>query len=257
MHRNLVVPAILIAALLAGCSSLLPTGGSLDGAWVLTGGSDGGRALAVRADAPITLTIAGSEASGTAACNGYFGELSNDDAGTRLTGLGSTAMGCDGPVMDLETAYLAGLGRVTGSQRNGDRLTLTGPELELVYELAAPVQDAELVGTAWQLETVVSGDAASSAVDSDRVTMRFAADGTMGGEAGCTTWDGTWTDADGRIAVDDVTATAAPCASGLAGALEDQVTAVVDGGFALTIEGNRLVIEPERGMGLDFRAVTP
>ena len=36
-----------------------------------------------------------------------------------------------------------------------------------------------------------------------------------------------------------------------------QVTAVVEGGFALMVDGNRMVVEPEEGIGLDFRALTP
>ena len=130
--------------------------------------------------------------------------------------------------------------------------------MELVYQLAAPVRDAELVGTAWQLETLVAGGSASNAVDFDRVTAAFAEDGTVAGAAGCTTWEGTWTDADGRISVADVTITVGSCASpDLASTAEDAVTAVVDGGFAGHIDGDRLIVEPEAGTGLEFRAVTP
>ncbi len=250
--RNLV---LLAAFLLSGCSSILPVSGALDGEWRLVSGSWQGSPVDVRDDAPVTLTVDGATAGGRSACNAYFADLERTGSGARFTGIGGTEMGCDQPVMALETAYLAALGEVTRWRRGGERLTLSGTDVELTYAEVSPPTDAALVGTRWQLETVERDGTASNGTDFDHVSMTFAADGTVAGGAGCTTWDGRWR-ADGpRILVTDISLTARRCASpDLASSAEDVVMGVIDGGFAARIDGRTLTFEPEAGSGLQFRA---
>ena len=253
MHRVIVIAALV----LSGCSSLLPATGALDGEWRLVSGSWQGSAVQVRDDAPITLSVDGATAGGRSACNSYFADVARDGEDARFSGIGGTMMGCDQAVMALETAYLAALGAVTRWQRDGDRLTLSGPEVDLTYAVVVPPPDAALVGTRWQLETVESGGSASNATDFDRVSMTFAADGTVTGAAGCTTWDGRWREEGGRILVTDIGVMVNSCASpDLASSAEDAVMRVVEDGFAAGIEGSTLTIEAEAGTGLQFRAIS-
>ena len=254
MHR-LVVTALL--GVLGACSSMLPATGGLDGEWRLVSGSWQGSAIEVRDDAPITLTIDGATAGGRSACNSYFADVERNGEGTRFSGIGGTEMGCDQAVMALEATYVAALGVVSRWQRDGNRLTLSGADVELTYAVVAPPADATLVGPRWQLETVERDGTASNAADYGRVSMTFAADGTVTGAAGCTTWTGRWRDDGARIVVTDVGVTGISCASpDLASGAEDVVMLVIDDGFVAGIEGSVLTIEPEAGTGLQFRAIS-
>ncbi len=49
-------------------------------------------------------------------------------------------------VLDLEQAYLTALQAVTTAQRDGDALTLTGPDLTLTFE---PVPDVPTGRRSW------------------------------------------------------------------------------------------------------------
>lgn len=245
--------ALVALLLLTGCS-LLPGTGGLDGAWTLVSGTHDGARLQLIDNAPLTLTIEGTAVSGHAACNGFSGSATISGSQFRLGDLASTMMGCDQPIMALESAYHAALGAVREARRSGDRLTLTGDGVELAYTLTPPTPDAALVETDWQLETMLTGGAASNAADFDRVTMRFHADGTVEGTAGCLTWNGSWTqDPTGSVAVTAVLVTETGCGPGPAVSAEDAVRSVVEGGFGAAVEGERLVLEPEEGIGLEFR----
>jgi heat shock protein HslJ len=253
MHR-LVLIALL--GVLGACSSILPTAGDLDGEWRLVSGSWEGSSIDLRDDAPITLTVDGATAGGRSACNSYFADLERNGEAVRFTGIGGTEMGCDQAVMTLEATYVAALSAVSRWRRDGDRLTLSGQDVELAYAVVVPPEDVALVGTRWQLETVERNGTASSAVDFSRVSMTFGADGTVTGAAGCTTWDGRWREESGRIEVTEVGVTVSRCASpDLASSAEEAVMGVVDGGFVAAIEASTMSVAPEGGTGLQFRAI--
>lgn len=238
--------------LLAGCA-LLPGTGDLDGDWTLLSGTHDGAALELIDGAPVTLTIDGAEARGQAACNSFSGSVTVSGARFRLHDLATTMMGCEAPIMALESAYHAALGAVSEARRTGDRLTLTGDGVELVYGLTPATPDVAMAGTDWRLETILQGDVAAHAADFERVVMRFDADGTVAGRAGCLTWDGTWSqDAAGTIAVTASTAVA-PCLPDQVSSAEDAVRTVVEDGFRAAIAGDRLIVEPGAGIGLEFR----
>ena len=250
MHRHFIIAVLL----LSGCARILPGAGALDGEWRLISGSWHGAAIGLRDDAPITLTVDGDSAGGRSACNSYFADVARDGGGARFTDIRGTMMACDPVVMELETSYVGALAAVARWQRDGDRLTLTGSRVELVYAVVEPPADAALVDTRWQLETVERDGTASNAADFDRVGMVFAADGTVAGAAGCTTWQGRWTNDGGRIAVTLVTTAATRCPSpDLASSAEELVLSAFSDGFAARIEGSRMEVEPEAGIGLQFR----
>ena len=253
--QRLVLAALL--GVLSACSSILPDAGGLDGEWRLVSGTWQGRPVEVREDAPVTLTVDGATAGGRSACNSYFANLERSGNGARFTGIGGTEMGCDVAVMALESVYVAALAAVTRWQRDGDRLTLSGTDVELTYAVVVPPADAALVGPTWQLETVERDGTASNGTDFDRVSMTFAADGSVSGGAGCTTWDGRWREEGGRILVTDIRAAVMECSSpDLASSAEAVVMSVVDDGFAADIDGSSLSLAPEAGTRLQFRAIS-
>ena len=157
------------------------------GDWVLTGGSIDGEDAPVLPDHRITMTITGSQISGSAACNGYGGEISMGADGLHLDNLAQTAMACEEPAaMAAEAAYMAALARVREIVRDGDELVARGDGVELRFAGLAPPPTAELVGTTWVLETVLVGDVAASPIG-EPATLELNEDGTFTGSTGCRT----------------------------------------------------------------------
>jgi heat shock protein HslJ len=136
MHR-LLTAIVVAAAVIVGCNpretpaSTTPI--SLEGGWQLASGTVDGAPFPVVAESPITLVVEGTAISGRAACNQYGGTLSVVDSAPRFSMTHMTEMACEEPAMTAETAFGAALPRITGAARVGDRLTLTGQGLELVF----------------------------------------------------------------------------------------------------------------------------
>jgi heat shock protein HslJ len=145
------------------------------------------------ADAEITIAFDEQQASGSAACNSYFGAYeAGDDGSLRFDALGSTQMACEEPLMTLETAYLAALGEVDGYAISGSTLELTGGGRTMTFDEVVPPEPLPLTGTAWRLTTVATGtDAVSSTIAGTEVTMTIDEDGTVSGSAGCNRYNGT------------------------------------------------------------------
>lgn len=143
---KIVLTLLAVLVLLAGCIGTDP-GGGLDGEWRLTSGTHDGADLPMPPHAPITMSVADGEISGRAACNLYSGTVELDGERILIGAMSVTEMGCDPPVMEAETAYLAALAEVTTWERAADRATLRGDGVELVFALVPPPKDAALVGT--------------------------------------------------------------------------------------------------------------
>ena len=75
--------AIVIVVATAGCS-FIQAGSTLDGTWRLDRGTVDGHALPMPATAPITLTLAGTRASGSSGCNSYGGDATVSDGQFRI-----------------------------------------------------------------------------------------------------------------------------------------------------------------------------
>jgi heat shock protein HslJ len=135
--------ALLLMLALTGCSIF--SGGataSLDGEWQLRDGTNQGQPIPIVAGSRITLKVDGTQVGGSAACNLYGGTLEVHGSSVVISALSMTEMACQEDLMASEAAFLAALPRTTTIARNGDNLVLTGPELELHFDLVAPVADA-------------------------------------------------------------------------------------------------------------------
>lgn len=249
---SLRILALVAAALtLAACGALLPGNSSdLDGDWRLTAGTDDGNPIPLVDAAPITMTVDGAEIGGRSACNHYGGEIVTDGQAISIGAMTMTEMGCDAPVMASEAAYIAALGGVDRFERSGEQLTLSGPGIELHYELVPPTPDAALVGTAWRLDALVEGDAVSSTMG-DPAILELRDDSTLSGTTGCRTFDGRYEVADGVVRVTDLTNDDRACPDLVR--QDEHVLAVIDGGFAYSITGDRLTLT-DGGIGLVYVA---
>lgn len=225
-------------------------GDGLAGTWRLTGGTGPDGPIQILPDHRITLVVEGTDAGGRAACNLYGGTLTVNGGGLRISALSMTEMACDEPAMSAEAAYLAAIGAVAAWERQGDRLTLTGPEVELSYELQPPVPDEEIVGTTWVLDSLIQGDAVSS-VQGEALLM-LTADGAFMGMTGCRELSGRYVISGDEIDFVDLAAV------GECGAeLQQQDAFVIDvleGGFSASVDGASLTLTDNAGQGLGYRA---
>jgi heat shock protein HslJ len=139
------VSAALVAGVLAGCATQ-GVGSAPDGDPIVWPGSrwrveaivdPAGARMTVPAEIPVDLAFdaAALRASGSAGCNRYSAGATAD--GTRIA-FGPAAASkrmCPGPAMDVESAFLAALGRVTSARLDGDRLRMSGAEGTAVLDL--------------------------------------------------------------------------------------------------------------------------
>ena len=245
--------ALILMFLLAGCS-LLTTGGSasLDGDWRLQAGTNQGQPLPIVPGSPINLKIDGTQAGGIAACNHYGGQIRVSGAAISFSEIFQTEMACvDDKVMASEAAYMTALLKVSTAERSGNALILSGPGVELRFALIPPVANADLVGTTWVLDSLISGDAVSSTVG-EPATLQLNADGSFAASTGCRDVIGTY-----AIEGDQVQATLNPydtigCEEGL-GDQDNHVLKVFSGAFTVAIQGGSLTLTAG-DVGLGYRA---
>ncbi len=244
---------LVAAALLLAACDLLPSNGpagELAGEWRLVGGAHHGEPIPIPADAPITMTIDGVEVSGRAACNLYDGDVTLDDERITFSAMSTTEMGCDQPVMDAESAYLAALADVERWARDGERLTLASDAVELAYDHVPPTPNAPLVGTTWRLDGLVDGDAVASTMGNPAM-LELRDDGTLTGTTGCRAFDGRYEVDDEAVRVSDLVNDDRACGD-LTGQ-DEHVLAVIGDGFDYAIAGEQLRLTAGR-LGLVYLA---
>ena len=231
-----------LGLLLVGCS-LLPgaLNAALDGEWQLQAGTNQGAAIPVAAAHPITLKIARSHVGGTAACNQYGGRLKINGTTVKVSELMQTEMACaDNGAMASEAAYLAALPKITTVARDGSTLILSGPQVELRFSLVPPVPNADLVSPVWVLDSLISGEVASS-VTNRPATLQLNANGTLAASTGCRDVTGHYTISGNKVQVTLDPYDMIACADGR-GDQDVHVLAVISSGFSVTIDGQSLTL---------------
>jgi heat shock protein HslJ len=240
--------ALSLVLLLSGCSLL--TGGasvSLDGEWQLQAGTNQGQPVPIVAGSHITFKIDGTQVGGSAACNIYGGTIRVNGTSITINALSMTEMACQENLMASEAAYLAALPRVTTVARNGNSLVLSGPQVELRYARVAPVANADLVGTTWRLDSLISGETVSSTVG--EATLQLSSDGRISASTGCRQVTGRYTISEGQAQVTLDPYDTIGCAEPL-GDQDAQVLNVLSSGFGVSIDGDRLTLTAgDKGLG--------
>jgi heat shock protein HslJ len=229
-----------------------PDGLSPLGAWQLVAGSADGTALSLEETHPVTVVVEASRIGGTSACNGYGGRLVGTGDGIRIEELSWTAMACmPASVMDVEAAYLAALARVTAIGVEGEQLLLRGPGVELRFDRLPEPAVSTVIGTTWQLETLLVGDVAQAAAG-DPAELLLRDDGTLRGSTGCRAFDGRWIETPERIQVTELAMTDQACPEELA--LQDShVVSVIGDGFFPSVDGDLLTLVDPGSIGLVYR----
>ena len=253
MRRIGLPPAVILAAVLAaGCGGDPgPAPVDANGDWQLEAGSARGRAIPLAAGHRITLTITGTNLSGTAACNHYGAQATVADGTIRIDGIGGTAMGCAPEVMASEAAYLEALAGVRAADVTADRLVLSGPAIELRFVRLAPAPVAAIVGTEWVLETLIEGEVASTPRGAP-ATLLLTADGRMSGSTGSRTLTGRYTLRGDELLMTEMAAHGDDPPPDLA-AQDSHVVSVLGDGFTARVDAGRLVLTSPGNLGLIYR----
>lgn len=247
MRRNVVLIAAVL--LVAACADGEPTGDTTgsprpDGDWQLVDG------VQTPVEYPITMSIVGTEVSGRAACNAYFGAVVINESAVGFGGLGGTAMACETAAMEAERTFLSALEIVESFEYRGDQLVLEGASNELIFDRVPPVPTAELIDTTWLLVTLVEGDAATSA-GGERASLLLAADGSLLASTGCRALTGRWLESGGVIVVPELAAEG-ECPDEL-WEQDSLVVTVIGDEFRAEIDGDMLTLTSMGGDGLVYR----
>jgi heat shock protein HslJ len=131
----------------------------------------------------------------------------------------------------------------------------------LTFERVEPVDDTELVGSMWVLDTLIIGDTASNSSGMDAAFLEFSADGNLTGSTGCRRLEGEWSLEGATIqipilsAIDDPTAgVCSPESKSLDGDIIAVIESATNAEIEGQIEGNRLTLTAPGGYGLSFTA---
>jgi heat shock protein HslJ len=270
-----VASAALAAVLLAACAAPeAPDGGggpgvdgppevdappqAVVGGWELVNGRGPDGEVVLQGGHPITLEIDEASWGGSGGCNRYSGSATVNGDELTMSEVAVTGMACmeDG-VMEAEAAYLAALTTVDRWSVDGDTLTLTGPDSELQFNRMAPVADAPLVGTTWQLAELISGDGPDAAVSSNWTAAELVLgdDGRLSGSTGCNRMMGGFELEGDTLVLGPLATTRMACTDDGAAEQERQVLAVLDAGpLSVELDGDRLVLRAPDGSGLGYRA---
>ncbi len=225
---------MVAATILVACSA--PTGDGVEGhEYLSTSVRQAGADRPLVVGTRIRLSFRDGDMGASVGCNSMGGAYRIEDGRLVFSGGSMTEMGCD-PDRHAQDDWLIGLlGSRPSIAQDGSELTLTAGETVIVLqdrEVADP--DRPLVGTTWTVDTLISGDAASSIPDGVTATLVFAGDGTVAVQPGCNSAGGRYEVGDGTMRITGLVTTDMAC-DGPAAMLESTVLGVL-GADSLTYD---------------------
>jgi heat shock protein HslJ len=261
MVTTALATALATAGGCAGDEVTLPGGGDSDeglvGRTFLSEAvTDAGVPKELVAETRISLEFADDgELRANAGCNILFTEVTIEADRLETTGVGGTEMGC-GPDLGAQDEWLVGfLESSPAWVLDGDRLTLTAGETELVLldrRVADP--DRPLEGTRWVVDAIITGDAASSMVaGTEGSAWLVIEDGTLRASSGCRDIEGLVAIEDGRLRFTEAVQTDPTCPPELTN-VDDVMQTVLDGEVTYSIQASRLQLDHPDAVGLTLLA---
>lgn len=221
--------------------------GSLLGDWKLESGRGPEGDIPIVEGWDITLQITDGRIGGRSGCNSYGGRAVIEGASFDVGGFGGTLIGCEGEVALSEERYTDAIQRASSIRRTGETLQITGDEVELVFRSLPPPPVAQLVGTTWELQTVVGSDGTKLSVIGEPATLRLERGLTFTGATGCRPLKGRWLDSVGEIHFNEMHARGR-CPEELS-VQDSYVVGILGDGFKATVTGRQLTIVNVRAGG--------
>ncbi len=187
----------------------------------------------------------------SAGCNSMSGNARWSTGTLLIDGqsLAMTEMGCDEPLMQQDTWFADLLTSKPTLLQDSTTLTLTSGDTIIVFtneEVVVP--DVSLTGTAWQLDSIVAGDAASSVPEGVESTLSFSDGGELTVSPGCNTGSGSYTATKTTLTIGPIALTAKACPPPASG-VEADVTGLLQGDVSYSIDGNSLVLTAQKVTG--------
>jgi heat shock protein HslJ len=249
-HRVAVATVLASTLLIGACGATDDPAGDT-GALELTGRTFIGDQV-TRDDEPyplvkgsqIRLTFDEGTIGASAGCNTMGGDATWADGTLVVGALAGTEMGCDKPLMDQDVWLTDLLTSEPTLLLADDTLTLTsGATVIVLSDEEVVVPDASLTGTTWVLDSIITGDAASSVPEGVRSTLLFKTSGLAFAELGCNTGRGGYQADDNTITFVPMATTRMACEEA-ATSVEDAVLGVLQGDVGFSIDGESLVLTP-------------
>lgn len=196
----------------------------------------------------ITLAFEDGTLGGRDGCNHY--STSYSLSGNRISieeRITGTMMACEDAIMDQADAYLNALTTATNYVMTGGELLLYGDDGEELAVFQREVR--ELAGKEWTVTSYHNGQqAVVSVLDGTTLSLRFQADGTLSGSAGCNNLTSSYEAANGQLRVNPVGTTRRHC-SDPPGIMEQEArfVAALESAATYRIEAGWLVLHSEDG----------
>lgn len=199
----------------------------------------------------LRLSFEDAAIGASAGCNSMSGDARWSTGTLLIDGqsLAMTEMGCDEPLMQQDTWFADILTSKPTLLQDSTTLTLTSGDTIIVFtneEVVVP--DASLAGTAWQLDSIVAGDAASSVPEGVVSTLSFSEDGKLMVSPGCNTGGGSYTATEATLTIGPIAMTAKGCPPP-ASDVEADVTGLLQGDVSYSIDGSTLVLTAQKVTG--------
>jgi heat shock protein HslJ len=257
MNRSrLAIGAVTAMLLLSACSSgsgatAAPkggTGGTLEGpTWVLKSYDATGKMTDVPQDVYADAAFKGGTVNGSGGCNVFSGSYTASGSALTIGPLATTMMSCEPAKNDVETAYLAALGKSATYTATADTLTIydsAGTEI-LLYNAGSP---NAITGVTWHVLSYNNGkQAVVSVINGTDPTAVFGTDGTVSGNGTCNNYHGPYSTKDDTIKIGPLASTLMACADPAQQDQETQYLVALQSAATFQVKGKHLEMRTADG----------
>ncbi|PPK63282.1 META domain-containing protein [Actinokineospora auranticolor] len=195
----------------------------------------------------LTLRFADGRLTANAGCNTIGGAVDLSGGTLQASDLSATEMACDVPRHEQDQWLSGLLGAKPVWKLEGDRLTLTSADAEVVLTSVKP---ATLEGHKWTVDTLVAGESVSSTPDVTQASLTFDG-GKVAIETGCNSGSAAYTVNGNVLKFEPPLLTKMACAEGPS-AVESAVVAALTDKTEFTIDESTLSLT-SGGEGLHLK----
>ncbi len=199
----------------------------------------------------LRITFGNRDIGAQAGCNSMGADASWGGGVLVVDGksLVMTEMGCDPALMQQDTWIADILTSKPTLSQSGSTLTITSAGTVIVLtdeELAVP--DSSLTGTVWLLDSIVSGDTASSVPSGVESTLELGEGGGLSAQLGCNSGRGSYRVRGNTLTIGTLAVTKKACRPPES-EVEAAVLGFLQGDVSYTIDGDSLNLTARKVVG--------